>query len=125
LSAAVKANAGDIPNSTTGAPGDGGLALSISNLQSSSLAGLGGNTFGDFYNNLISGLGQTTATVQANQNTQNSIVNQVQNQQQSISGVSLDEELSNMTKLQESYGAAAKVLTICDQVTENLINLIQ
>jgi flagellar hook-associated protein 1 FlgK len=45
-----------------------------------------------------------------------------QNRRSSISGVSLDEELTNLIQFQHSYGAAAKVVTTLDTLLDTLIN---
>ncbi len=46
---------------------------------------------------------------------------QFQTQQQSISGVSLDEEMTNMIKFQQAYNACARVLTVMDEMLGVLI----
>jgi flagellar hook-associated protein 1 FlgK len=57
--------------------------------------------------------------------TQDSMVGQIEEQQQSVSGVSLDDEMANLLRFQRSYQAAAKLLTIFDQVTEDLIGMLR
>jgi len=42
-----------------------------------------------------------------------------------VSGVSIDEEMAEMVKFQRSYQAAAKALTIFDQMTEDIINMVR
>ena len=43
----------------------------------------------------------------------------------SVSGVNLDEELTNLIKYQSSYVAAAKLITTADQMLETLLGLKQ
>ncbi|MNC75160.1 Flagellar hook-associated protein 1 [compost metagenome] len=50
------------------------------------------------------------------------LVTQVDAQRQSVSGVSLDEELSNMMKFQHAYSSAARFMTTYDQLLDKLIN---
>ncbi|MCO7124993.1 flagellar hook-associated protein FlgK [Sporolactobacillus shoreicorticis] len=76
--------------------------------------------------NYLQGLiGQIGVNAQsANQFTSNSAVmlDAAQNRRASISGVSLDEELTNLIQFQHSYGAAAKVITTLDTMLDTLIN---
>lgn len=61
---------------------------------------------------------------EATRQTQNStaLVSQVETMRQSVSGVSLDEEMSNMIKFQHAYSAAARFMTTFDQLLDKLIN---
>lgn len=76
-------------------------------------------------NYLQSLVGQIGVNAQsANQFTSNTqtMLDAAQNRRSSISGVSLDEELTNMIQFQHSYGAAAKVVTTLDTLLDTLIN---
>lgn len=125
LDAAVKADPKAIVTGVTGNAGDGGLALSLSGLRDQKIATLGNATFGDFYGGIVTGVGQDVATASNQSNTSTAIMQQIGQQIQSVSGVSLDDEMSNMLRYQRSYQAAAKALSIFDQTTEDLINIIQ
>ncbi len=125
LSAAVKADPNAIVTSVDGTSGDGGIALALSQLQDAKLAGLGNNTFGGFYTNLVAQVGSEVNVSATALDTQNSVAQQIDSQIQAVSGVSLDDEMSNMLQFQRSYQAAAKVLSIFDQVTQDVINMIK
>jgi flagellar hook-associated protein 1 FlgK len=125
VSAAVKADPDAISSGTSGTSGDGGLALSISELSTASISGLGNVTFGEYYDNLASKIGTDADTYTTQQDTQAAVVTQITNQVQSNSGVSLDDEMSNMLRYQRSYEAAAKAITIFDTVTGDLISMMQ
>jgi len=56
--------------------------------------------------------------------TQGAIFKQVQTMQQSESGVSLDEEMVALTKYQNAYQAASKVLNVADQLMQELMTAI-
>lgn len=122
---AVVADTRAIATGVTGDAADGGLALSMSGLRDTSLASLGGKTFGAFYGGVITGIGQDASDSQQALNTSNSVMTQISQQIQSVSGVSIDDEMSNMLRFQRSYQAAAKALSIFDQTTNDLINMIQ
>lgn len=125
LSAAVKANPDEIATGTSGDPGDNGLALSLSLLRSQTLSALGSRTFGEYFIGIATKLGQDGTRAQGEQSTAESVVTQVENQRQSISGVSLDDEMASMLRFQRSYQAAARLLSVLDQVTEDLLGMVR
>jgi flagellar hook-associated protein 1 FlgK len=124
LSAQVKADVNNISTSITGTAGDGGLALSISNLKTSSPL-LGGKSYTRWYSDFIGGIGRDTATVIEGLTTQSAVTQQVEAQRQSVVGVSIDDEMAQMLKFQKSYQAAARVLSVFDQMTEDLIAMVR
>jgi len=50
------------------------------------------------------------------------LVGTVENQRQSVSGVSIDEEMSNIVKFQHAYSASARVMTSMDEMLDKIIN---
>ncbi len=124
LTALVKADVDNISTSVTGTAGDGGLALAISNLKGGSPL-LGGKSYTRWYSDFIGGVGRDAATVADGLTTQSAVTQQVDAQRQSVVGVSIDEEMTQMLKFQKSYQAAAKVLSVFDQMTEDLIAMIR
>jgi len=124
LDSAVKTDPNAIVTSSTGASGDGGIALALSQIADTKIAGLGNRTPGNYYADLITGIGSDVASTQTSLETQQAVGQQIQNQIQTVSGVSLDDEMANMLQFQRSYQAAAKVLSIFDQATQDVINMI-
>ncbi|MFY9233887.1 MAG: flagellar hook-associated protein FlgK [Fimbriimonadaceae bacterium] len=126
LDAAVKADANNISSGVSGEAGDGGLALSLSRLRDdTTVVGLAGRSITQYYADLVSGVGQDIAFYEGQRDTQAAVIEQIDLQRQSISGVSLDDEMAYMMRFQRSYQAAAKALTVFDQVTEDLINMLR
>lgn len=125
LSSAVKANADAIATGTSGEPGDTGLALSLSMLRSQALTALGSRTFGEYFIGVATKLAQDGTRVSGEQSTSEALVAQVENRRQSISGVSLDDEMASMLRFQRSYQAAARLLSVLDQVTEDLLGMVR
>lgn len=125
LSAAVKADSGAIMSGTSGAAGDGSLALALSRMREASLTGLGGKSFKDFYGGLVATVGSDSAYYTGQIDTQASIIASIENRRQAISGVNLDDEMTNMLRYQRSYQAAAKALQVMDEVTADIIGLIR
>jgi flagellar hook-associated protein 1 FlgK len=121
---AILANSNAIATGPTGNAGDGATALAVSKLTSTPIAGLGAKSFGDYYTGMVGAVGTDAQYYTNAESTQTAVVQQISNQQQSVSGVNVDEEMSNMLKYQRSYEAAAKALSIFDQSTENLLQMI-
>ena len=103
---------------TVGGNLDGSNALAVANTGASS-------TSPDaLYANLVSAVGTTSAAAQQAKSTQDAVVTAVQSQQQSVSGVNYDQEVTDMMTYQQSYNASAKVLTTIDSLLSTLINLV-
>ena len=86
-------------------------------------ATVGNKTFNDAYATLVSDVGNKTATLKTSSTTQNNVVKQLYNQQQSISGVNLDEEYGNLQRYQQYYLANAQVLQTANALFDALINI--
>lgn len=83
----------------------------------------GAKTFNDAYASLISTIGTTTSTLKTSSSTQENVVTQLSNQQQSISGVNLDEEYGNLQRYQQYYLANAQVLQTANSLFDALLNI--
>ncbi|WP_291492151.1 flagellar hook-associated protein FlgK [Desulfurella sp.] len=106
-------------------PGDNSNALAIANLQTQNVMISNTQTINQYYNAF---LGKIGSDVQANQNllsAQNALVTQTQNLVSSQEGVSLDEEAANLIKYQMAYQASARFISVIDQITQSLINMVQ
>ena len=87
-----------------------------------SIAALRGGTTDQLYGALVARVG---IAVQANsraQSTAQSLADAVDSRRQSISGVSLDEEMTNMIRFQRGYQASARTMTTLDDMLDTLIN---
>ena len=69
-------------------------------------------------------MGNKTCTLQTTSKTQTAVVTQLTNQQQSVSGVNLDEEYSNLTRYQQYYMANAQVLQTASTIFQSLISAV-
>lgn len=113
--------------SSTGETGDGTIASSVAALQDAENLVFDGltKTPDSFYSSLVSWLGTEGETVDGLVTTQESLVSQIDTQRQSVSSVSLDEELSKMIAYQSAYAASAKYLSAIDSLLAGLIAQIQ
>jgi flagellar hook-associated protein 1 FlgK len=104
------------------APGGNANALAISQMGDSPT--LGGYTFAEFFGNLGGRVGRDVATaVQGEQQSQD-LVAQAQATRSQVSGISLNEEAVTLLQYQRSYEAAAKMVTVIDEMTLSLMNMI-
>ncbi len=92
-------------SSTAGSTLDGSNALAIAKIQSNSSAIL------PAFQTMVADLGQTVSTAATNQTTQDQVTKQLQTQRNSISGVSIDEEMTNLINFQQAYAASARFIT--------------
>ncbi len=76
----------------------------------------------DFIKTVISSLGVDGQQYEQYMEVQEGIVNQIENRRQSVSGVSLNEEMTNLVKYQQIYGASAKMVQTFGEVLDILVN---
>lgn len=76
----------------------------------------------DYMKSLVSSLGIDSQQAERISTNQSNITKQIENRKQSISGVSLDEEMANLVKYQHAYNAAAKMVTTMAEIYNTLIN---
>jgi flagellar hook-associated protein 1 FlgK len=112
---------------TAGTTGNNSAILQIAGLRNSMAAAippLAANTPTSLtaYNSLIADLGTNTQSARSDSDVQNSLVTLLTQRRQSLSGVSLDEEATNMIRYQRAYEAAARLLTANDEMLDKLIN---
>lgn len=98
------------------------LMGSLKDTSFSSPDGTDKTTLNDFYKSMVGELGIQSQEAYRKMTNSTSLVNQVENSRQSVSGVSLDEEMSNMIKFQHAYTAAARFMTTFDELLDKLIN---
>lgn len=83
----------------------------------------GGQSPINAYSNLVFQVGNTTANASADVDASNQILQQLQDQRGSISGVSLDEEAANLVQFQTAYQASARVITTINAMLADAVNL--
>ena len=101
-----------------------GAALTLAGLDSSNPGPVGGQGFTEYFSSLTSAVGNAVNNANTSATAQTQLVAQAKSLQQQVSGVSLDEEAIRLVQLQSSYQAASKVVTVIDDITQSLINMI-
>jgi len=110
-----------IAASISGAIGDNANALAIADLRNSLLMNDGTATLDEFYNTIVGRIGSETSKATQIKENQTLLVEQLENSRQSVQGVSLDEEMTQMIKYQHAYDAAARVITTIDEALSTVI----
>jgi flagellar hook-associated protein 1 FlgK len=74
---------------------------------------------------MVSGMGLAAQTATTDSTNAATVVNTLENRRSQVSGVSLDEELTNLVKYQHAYAAAGKAMSTMDQMLDTLVNMVQ
>jgi flagellar hook-associated protein 1 FlgK len=104
-------------------PGDNTNALALAQLHDTLT--IDGDTFGTFYHTLVTSVGavsQQTSRLAENQQT---VLTDLENRREAVSGVSLDEEQVNLIRFQQAYNAAANFIRIADDLGQTVLDLIR
>ncbi len=124
LSAAIAGNPSAVAASQSGAPGDNKGALALAGIAGEALLGGNSLTLSQFYNGLVTGVGSAVNGAQSTADTQQLILNQLSNQQQSVSGVSIDEEMTNLIQYQRAFDAAARLVNTTNDMFTTILSML-
>jgi flagellar hook-associated protein 1 FlgK len=122
--AAVAASGG----SATG-PGENSVALAMAGLRDSPITLTSSNgstttaTVGDFFNSVVGDLATDTKQAMDESSVQSTLASSADLRRQSVSGVNTDEELISVIQHQHAYQAAARLVSVVDQMTQTLVDL--
>ena len=76
------------------------------------------------YNAFVSQVGSDVKSAQNAQSTAQAVLTAVNNQRQSVDGVSIDEEMTNLIQYQQAYQAAARVMNTINQTLGTLLSMV-
>lgn len=105
------------------AEGDAGNLARILGLRTRDLEDLDVNTIEDFYADIVGDVGFETAAATAGLQAEDRLLSQLEAERESLSGVNMDEEMVDMLRFQQSYEAAARFISVAQEMTDTLINL--
>ena len=115
VSSTVASNPSLIAAGNGTGPLDGSNAQKMADLQNST-------TITPAFQSMVAGLGQTTSAAADNQATQDAVTKALQTQQNSVEGVSIDEEMTNLIAFQQAYDASARFITTISSMYDTLVN---
>ncbi|MBM3846430.1 MAG: flagellar hook-associated protein FlgK [Verrucomicrobia bacterium] len=103
--------------------GDNQVALQMAQLADKRHAGLADQTFSQYFNRVVSNLGQSLANTNGQAETQQVVEDMLLRQRDSLMGVSIDEEMSDLIRFQKAYQASARIITTVDEMLETVLTL--
>jgi len=115
VSAPILANPSLVAASGTGAPGDASQALAIAALQNTS-------TINTDYQRFVTKVGSDSRDATRTFDNAKSLADALESRRESVSGVSLDEEMTNLLKFQRGFQASARALTAMDDMVDLLVS---
>ncbi len=104
--------------------GDGSNALAIAQLRNEYNSELDNATFEDYLSSVVGKIGIESSSIKQSYEAQDSIMKNIKTKRESIMGVNLDEELTDLLRYQRAYEASAKVLNTVSKSLETIINMV-
>ncbi|MES2394215.1 MAG: flagellar hook-associated protein FlgK [Acidobacteriota bacterium] len=114
-------NPAAVAASSDGSPGDSGNLANFAEIQTSKLSG--GATPVETYANLVYQVGSLTSNLTAQSSALSASLTQLNDQRSSVSGVSIDQEATNLIQYQQAYQAAARVVSTVQQLFQVTISM--
>ncbi len=114
----------NIVSSGDGSTGDNTVAYEISNLRNKGLIPneIGLANSDDYYQSFILYVGQMGYDLKSTAENQRTLVNAAEANRQSVTAVSLDEEMANMIKFKYGYNASSRTINVIDEMIDNIIS---
>lgn len=123
LTTEIKTDGDHIAAAATNQAGNGENALNLADVQDDSHPLFGEETsLTSYYESMIGTMAVETQEAERMSNNAGTLKSSVDQQRQSVSSVSLDEEMSNMIKFQHAYNASARNITVIDEMLDTIIN---
>jgi flagellar hook-associated protein FlgK len=113
-----------VASSMTGAEGDNTILNDMLAAQRRSVENLGDRTLGEFYGDVVGGVGFDIETARSAAEVEQYLHDSLEQRRQEIAGVNVDEELVNMIRFQQSYGAAAQFIQLVNRTQDDLLAIL-
>jgi flagellar hook-associated protein 1 FlgK len=108
---------------TAGVAGDNTVALALAQMVNAKQARLNNQTFDGAYGHLVMNLGNALSNANDQMANHDSVNALLLNRRDSVSGVSMEEEMSSLISFQKAYQAAARIVSTVDQMLDELLNM--
>ncbi len=99
-------------------------ALAIAGLRNENNMNNNTTSFDGYYSGLVGEIGIDAQSASRSFLYKQTMVEQLTSRRESISGVNLDEEMANLIRYQQAFTAAARMITLVDEMIDELLNLI-
>ena len=103
---------------------DNTVALDVAQLRVAGQVGEQGSNYEDFFDDLVTRVGMLTQEANRFEENQARLVDSLKTQQQSVSSVSLDEEMTTLIQFQRAYEASARYLSTVDELLQSVIGMV-
>ena len=125
LDATIAASSNNIAASgLSGQTGDNSVALAMSQLRATQVTVNGTQaSISEGYRTAVAGIAATVNAANGTAEAARTLTSQSEARRESIKGVSIDEEMVNLMKYQQSYAAAARLISVVEEMSQILINL--
>jgi flagellar hook-associated protein 1 len=123
VNAAVVSDPNLVAASGDGSSGSNTVALAIAGVELEKLLAGNSQTLGEHFAGMVSDIGSRINGTANTQSTQEFVLQQLETQRQSTSGVSLDEEMTNMIKYQRAFDAASKIVKTVDEMYQTVLSM--
>ncbi len=114
-----------------GSPGDAGandLALAVAGVASKKFSTTGGDavngTLSGYYSGVVSNFGAQLSGTSSQITDQGLVSTQINSQRDSVSGVSLDEETTNLMQYQRAFQASSRVISVIDSMFDDVMSMV-
>jgi flagellar hook-associated protein 1 FlgK len=109
--------------SSTGEAGNNDIILAMAKLEREPQTALGNQTFSGTYSGIVANLGDALSNVNQQVTDQNVVANMLKQQRDSVSAVSMDEEMTDLMKFQKAYQASARIVNVVNEMLDTVINM--
>ncbi len=106
-------------------PGNKEIIEAICDLKQMRIMTANTETMNDFLGTFVNNIGEKSSVAQTKADHQTLLIQNLDQRRQSISGVSMDEEMTNMVKFQQGYNAAAKIISTMNEMLDVVINKLK
>jgi flagellar hook-associated protein FlgK len=110
--------------SGSGAQSDNAALRALIGTRDAGLGGLGGVSTGEYYGDLVSGVGFAIDSTQNARGVEQTLFDSLQSRREQTSGVNTDEELVNMLQFQQAFTAASRFITVVNSTNDDLLRMI-
>jgi len=112
-----------IQSSPAGSVADNRNAVALGKLQQAKTLIGNGASYEAAYAQLVSDVGSKTRELQVGMESQQTVLQRAQDASQSLSGVNLDEEASNLIRYQQAYQASARVMDVASKLFDQILSI--
>ena len=116
----------NIRTTTSADPGANDIALAVAGLSTTTFAtGAGAQfngTFGSYYRGTVATIANATSNAESLLEDQTALQRAILGRRDSVSGVSLDEEMADLTKYQRAFQASARMMRAIDEMLDTVVN---